>query len=224
MSITSPADSSNLDTSSVTVTWTASDGTGSGIDTIEVKLDTGAWATVTGSSHGFTALAEGTHTVSVRVTDNAGNDATATVTFMVDTVGPSLSITSPEAAWETENKSVTVIWTCADAGCGVDRIEVCIDGGAFTSVGTASERIFSDLEAGEHKVDVRAYDKVGNMVEESVVFTVTEGAGISTLLIGGIVLAVIVLAAAAVAVLTIMRRRTKGPGADEPPPEPPEHK
>ncbi|MCJ7490361.1 MAG: hypothetical protein MUO87_09540, partial [Thermoplasmata archaeon] len=131
---------------------------------------------------------------------------------------------SPEAAWETEDKSVTVTWTCTDAGCGIDRIEVCIDGGAFISVGTASERIFSDLTAGEHTVEVRAYDTAGNMVETSVDFTVTEGGGISALLIGGIVLAVIVLAAAAVAVLTIMRGRTKGPGADEPPPEPPEHK
>lgn len=209
VSITSPADSSSLDTSSVTVTWTASDGTGSGIDTIEVNLDAGAWTTVTGSSHEFTALAEGTHTVSVRVTDNASNAATATVTFMVDTVDPSLSITSPEAAWETENKSVTVTWTCADTGCGIDRIEVCIDGGAFTSVGTASEHIFSDLEAGEHTVEIRAYDKAGNMVEESVVFTVTEGGGISTLLIGGIVLAIIVLAAAAVAVLIVMRGRAR---------------
>ena len=213
VSITSPADSSNLDTSSVTVTWTASDGTGSGIDTIEVKLDTGAWTTVTGSSHEFTALAEGTHMVSVRVTDNAGNAATATATFMVDTVDPSLSITSPEAAWETEDKSVTVTWTCTDAGCGIDRIEVCIDGGAFTTVGTVSERIFSDLEAGEHTVDVRAYDKAGNMVEESIVFSVTEGTGISTLLIGGIVLAIIVLVA--VAVILMRRKKTPAPPMQE---------
>ncbi|MCJ7489944.1 MAG: Ig-like domain-containing protein, partial [Thermoplasmata archaeon] len=115
VSITSPANDSSLPSSSVTVTWTASDGTGSGIDTIEVKLDAGTWTVVTGSTREFTALAEGTHMVSVRVTDNAGNAATATVTFMVDTVDPSLSITSPEAAWETEDKSVTVTWTCTDA-------------------------------------------------------------------------------------------------------------
>ncbi len=209
VSITSPAGSSSLDTSSVTVTWTASDGTGSGIDTVEVNLDAGAWTTVTGSSNEFAALTEGTHTVSVRVTDNAGNVATAAVTFMVDTVDPSLSITSPEAAWETEDKSVTVTWTCTDTGCGIDRIEVCIDGEAFVSVGTASERVFSDLEAGEHTVDVRAYDEAGNMVEESIVFTVTEDTGISALLIGGIVLAIIVLAA--VAVMLMRRKKTPAP-------------
>jgi hypothetical protein len=209
VSITSPTNGSSLGASSVTVAWTASDGTGSGIDTIEVKLDAGAWTTVTGSSHEFTALAEGTHMVSVRVTDNAGNAATATVTFMVDTVDPSLSITSPEDAWETEDKSVTVTWTCTDVGCGIDRIEVCIDGGAFTPVGTVSERIFSDLEAGEHTVDVRAYDKAGNMVETSVDFTVTEGGGISALLIGGIVLAIIVLAA--VAVMLMRRKKASAP-------------
>ncbi len=209
VSITAPTNGSSLNASSVTVTWTSSDSAGSGIDTTEVKLDTGAWATVFGSSREFTSLVEGTHLVSVRVTDNAGNDATATVTFMVDTVGPSLSITSPEAAEETENKSVTVTWTCTDTGCGIDRIEVRIDGGDYVSVGTASEHTFSDLVAGEHTVDVRAYDKAGNMVETSVVFTISEGGGMSALLIGGIVLAVIALAAAAVAALTIMRRRAR---------------
>ncbi|MCJ7489280.1 MAG: Ig-like domain-containing protein, partial [Thermoplasmata archaeon] len=178
-----------------------------------VKLDAGTWTAVTGSTREFTALAEGAHTVSVRVTDNAGNSVTIGVTFMVDTVDPSLSITSPEAAWETEDRAVTVTWTCTDTGCGIDRIEVCIDGGAFTTVGTVSERIFSDLEAGEHTVDVRAYDKAGNMVEESVVFTVNEGGGISALLIGGIVLAIIVLVAAAV--ILMRRKKTPAPPMQE---------
>ncbi len=213
VSITSPTNGSSLPSSSVTVTWTASDGTGSGIDTIEVKLDAGTWTVVTGSTREFTALAEGAHMVSVRVTDNAGNSATIGVTFMVDTVDPSLSITSPEDAWETEDTSVTVTWTCTDTGCGIDRIEVCIDGEAFVPVGTASERVFSDLEAGEHIVEVRAYDKAGNMVEASVAFTVDEGGGISALLIGGIVLAIIVLAA--VAVMLMRRKKTPAPPMQE---------
>jgi hypothetical protein len=207
LSITSPANGASLGMSSVTVTWSASDA-GSGIDTIEVKLDAGAWAAVTGSSREFTELAEGPHTVSVRATDVAGNSVIAGVTFMVDTVDPSLSITSPEDEWETEDASVTVTWTCTDAGCGIDRIEVRLDDGSYVSVGTASQRIFSSLEVGEHTVHVRAYDKAGNMVEDSVAFTVAEGGGgISAVLVGGIVLAIIIVAALAV---VLMRRKKAG--------------
>ncbi len=213
VSITSPTNGSSLGASSVTVAWTASDGTGSGIDTIEVELDAGAWTTVTGSSHEFTALAEGTHMVSVRVTDNAGNAATIGVTFMVDTVDPSLSITSPEDGMDTRDTTVTITWTCTDIGCGIDRIEVCVDGESYISVGTVSERDFTDLAVGDHTVDVRAYDKAGNMVETSVDFTVTEGGGISALLIGGIVLAIIVLAA--VAVMLMRRKKTPAPPMQE---------
>jgi len=207
LSITSPTNGSSLGSSSVTVTWSASDA-GSGIDTIEVMIDAGSWTTVTGSSRLFADLSEGAHIVSVRATDSAGNSATASVTFMVDTVGPSLSITSPEDDWETGEDAVTVTWTCTDVGCGIDRVEVRIDDGTYISVGTASERAFSSLEAGEHTVDVRAYDKAGNMVEASVVFTVTEGGGgISAVLVGGIVLAIIIVAAAAV---VLMRRKKAG--------------
>ena len=209
LSITSPANGTSLSTSSVTVTWTASDA-GSGVATIEVKLDSGVWTTVTGSSREFATLTEGSHTVSVRVTDNAGNEATASVTFMVDTVDPSLTIDSPEDGMETEETSVTITWTCTDTGCGIERIEVRLDDGSYVSVGTDSERTFSDLAVGEHTVDVRAYDKAGNMVEASVDFTVSEGGGgISGAVIAGIVLAIIVILV--VAVVLMRRKKTPSP-------------
>ncbi|MDH3364567.1 MAG: Ig-like domain-containing protein [Thermoplasmata archaeon] len=208
VSITSPANGTSLNSSSVTVTWTASDGAGSGIALMEIKLDSGAWTAVTSNLRQFIELAQGSHNVSVRVTDNADNVATASVTFMVDTANPTLSITSPQDGWETSDQSVTIEWTCSDAGCGIDRIEVCIDGGSYFSVGTASECAFSDLEAGEHTVEVRAYDKAGNTGEAAVTFTVAEdGGGISALVIAGIVLVIIVLAALAV----MLMRRKKAP-------------
>jgi hypothetical protein len=212
VAITSPTNGSSLPSSSVTVTWAASDGTGSGIDTVEVKLDGGAWTVVTTSSRSFTGLADGSHTVSVRVTDNASNSATIGVTFVVDTVDPTLTITSPEDGMDTRDTTVTVTWTCTDTGCGIDRIEVSIDGESYISVGTASERAFTGLAVGDYTVDVRAYDKAGNMVEASIDFTVSEGGGISALLIGGIVLAIIV--AAVVAVMLMRRKKAPAPPSE----------
>lgn len=210
VSITSPADAADVGTSSVTVTWEASDGTGSGVETTEVQLDGGAWQTATGTSYTLSSLTDGSHTVTVRVTDGAGNTASDSVTFTVDTVDPTLTITSPEDGWETEDTSVTVEWTCTDAGSGLDRIEVSIDGGSFLSVGAATEHAFDGLAAGEHTVDVRAYDDAGNMAESSVSFTVTEGGGISALTIA-IVLLVVVAAVVAVAMLLKRRKKESSP-------------
>jgi hypothetical protein len=207
VSITYPVTGSSLGTSSVNVTWTASGGTGSDIDVIEVKMDDGAWVTGAGGSHEFTGLSEGAHSASVRATDGAGNAAVQSVSFMVDTASPSLSITSPDEGLETDSRSVTVTWTCDDVGCGIDRIEVCLDDGTYVSVGTVSEHSFEDLDVGGHTVDVRVYDKAGNTAEASVTFAVTEGGGISALLIGALVIAFVVLAAVAV---MLMRRKKEG--------------
>ncbi len=85
ISIGYPGDGSTIATTDVTVTWSGSD-SGSGIDFYEIQLDGGAWTNKgTSTSHTYTGLAETTHTVNVRAWDVAGNDATDTVTFTVDT-------------------------------------------------------------------------------------------------------------------------------------------
>ncbi|MHA1366972.1 MAG: Ig-like domain-containing protein [Candidatus Heimdallarchaeota archaeon] len=67
------------------VTWSGSD-SGSGIDYYEAQIDGGTWINKgTGTSHTFTGLIDGAHTVNVRAWDNAGNDATDSTTFTVDT-------------------------------------------------------------------------------------------------------------------------------------------
>ncbi len=97
ISITSPSSGSYNNTGGVTVKWSESD-TGSGIAKTEIKVDTGSWATITGTSDALTSLANGAHTVGVRATDNAGNLNNVSVTFTVDTVVPVISITSPVSA------------------------------------------------------------------------------------------------------------------------------
>ena len=87
VTITSPEDGATLTTSDVTVTWTGSDDE-SGIDYYETRIDAGDWIYKgTSTSHTFTGLADGDHTVDVRAWDKAGNSNTDTVTFTVDTSG-----------------------------------------------------------------------------------------------------------------------------------------
>ncbi|MBD3192121.1 MAG: S8 family serine peptidase [Candidatus Heimdallarchaeota archaeon] len=85
--ITSPNEGATLTSSDVTVTWSGSD-SGSGIDYYETRIDSGSWINKgTSTSHTFTGLADGSHTVDVRAWDVAGNSATDMVTFTVDTSG-----------------------------------------------------------------------------------------------------------------------------------------
>jgi hypothetical protein len=87
ITITSPADGATLTSSTVTVTWTGSD-SGSGINYYETRIDSGSWINKgTSTSHTYTGVSDGTHTVDVRAWDNAGNSAIDSVTFNVNVVG-----------------------------------------------------------------------------------------------------------------------------------------
>jgi hypothetical protein len=86
ITITSPVNGATLTSSSVTVTWTGSD-SGSGINYYETRIDGGSWINKsTSTSHTYTSVANGTHTVDVRAWDKAGNSAIASVTFNVNVV------------------------------------------------------------------------------------------------------------------------------------------
>lgn len=68
----------------------ANDGTGSGIDFVELQIDGGAWTSLTTNTHDV-ELSEGNHSVSLRATDRVGNIGnTVSATIRVDTSMPEL--------------------------------------------------------------------------------------------------------------------------------------
>ncbi len=86
VSITSPSDGATVITAagSFTVSGTASDNTG--VDKVEVSIDGGAFAAATGTtSWTFNAagLSDGSHTITARATDSAGNSATDVIAINV---------------------------------------------------------------------------------------------------------------------------------------------
>lgn len=170
VSVVSPT-SLYLGTSSVTVSWTGAD-TPSGVSYYEVRIDGGSWVDVgTSNSRAFTGLADGVHTVEVRAWDAANHYAMDSVSFTVDTVAPTLSLDYPVAGQFNTTGSVTARWACSDALSGIDRSEVRVDGGAWTSVGAAISHALS-LGEGGHTLEVRCYDEAGNLASQSVSFTV----------------------------------------------------
>jgi hypothetical protein len=71
ISITSPSNGATITTDSVTVSWSGSDNVG--IDHYTYRLDSGSTYTTTSTSHAFTGLADGSHSVTVYAYDAAGN-------------------------------------------------------------------------------------------------------------------------------------------------------
>lgn len=68
----------------------ANDGTGSGVETVELKIDSGTWTAITTNTHSIT-LEEGNHTLELRATDTVGNVGnTITTSVQVDTTIPEM--------------------------------------------------------------------------------------------------------------------------------------
>ncbi|MFF7308352.1 OmpL47-type beta-barrel domain-containing protein [Streptomyces sp. NPDC008137] len=161
-----------------TVTVSASD-TGSGVNTIEYAVGSGAWQPYTAP---VMVHQVGNHTVRYRATDKAGNVAAEkSVQFTVvaappqDTTPPvtgvSVDGTKNSAGAYVNSARVTV--TATDAhGSGVEKIEYSLDGGPYL---VYSAPVVVD-RAGGHTMAYRATDKAGNTAAaRTVTFTVVSG-------------------------------------------------
>jgi hypothetical protein len=104
-------------------------------------------------------LSDGSHTVSVRATDGAGNtDATpATRSFTVDTAAPRTTITSSPSALSLSG-SGWVTFTVNDAAASS---QCRLDAGAWAACTSPNQ--VSGLGIGSHEVDVRSTDAAGNV-------------------------------------------------------------
>jgi hypothetical protein len=123
----------------------------------ECKLDAGAWAACS-SPKAYSALANGSHTFSVRAKDAAGNvDATpATRTWTVDTVAPNTSITSGPSG-SVWSSTATFAFTSTEAG---STFECKLDKGSWGAC--TSPKTYS-VSRGSHTFYVRAKDAAGNV-------------------------------------------------------------
>jgi hypothetical protein len=87
---------STTSATSASVSFSATDGSGSGIAGYTCQLDDGAWAACS-SPVSYTGLRDGPHTVRVQATDQVGNMATASYTWMVDTTTPTVTVAQGKA-------------------------------------------------------------------------------------------------------------------------------
>ncbi|MES9616834.1 OmpL47-type beta-barrel domain-containing protein [Streptomyces tuirus] len=161
-----------------TVTVSASD-TGTGVNTIEYAIGSGAWQPYTGP---VMVHQVGEHTVRYRATDKAGNVAAEkNVRFTVvaappaDTTAPVTGVTvegTKNASGAYVNSARVTVTATDEHGSGVERIEYSLDGGPYLAY---SAPVVVD-RAGAHTVAYRATDKAGNTAAaRTVTFTVVSG-------------------------------------------------
>ena len=182
ITISSPTSGQYFGTASPSITFTITDAaTGSGVDITSLKVivdgttyaNTSSGVTATKITNGYsvtcvpTALADGSHTVKVSVSDNDGNAATSsTISFTTDTIAPTLNVTNPaESGTYTATAALTVTGTTSDSTSGTPTIKVSLNGADQGAV-TVSNGSFSKgvtLTNGANTIVITATDKAGRV-------------------------------------------------------------
>lgn len=97
----------------------------------ECRLDGGVWTACTGETT-YAGLAEGPHSLRLRLTDEAGHTGTQAFTFVSDKVAPRLALTAPSMR-EVLAGTASFTWRGIDAGSGSDWYDIKIRVATATS-------------------------------------------------------------------------------------------
>lgn len=182
IAITAPAAGAFLTTNTPSISFQLRDeanGSGVKISSLQLKIDGGTTITntspgmsVTAVSGGYnctytppSSLGDGTHTVTINVQDNDGNAATAASrSFTVDTVPPTLTVSSPvDDSWQNST-SLTVSGNTNDVTSSPVTVKIKLNGADQGTVTVDSSGNFSKsltLIEGTNTIVVTATDRAG---------------------------------------------------------------
>lgn len=137
------------------------DGTTYGVDSFtKTAVTNGYQYTYTPQS----ALGDGEHTITINAKDNDGNAATAvSAGFVIDTVPPTLNVTSPTTEI-TNNPACVLEGTTNDATSSPVTVTISLNSGTEQAVTVGDDGSFSKsltLEEGANTITVKATDAAG---------------------------------------------------------------
>lgn len=192
ISITSPSSGAHITNNKPTIQFSITDAdSGVDPDTITIKIDNGSaitsGITKTPSGKNYTcsyvpdtALSDGSHTIYIDAKDHDGNAATQkSVAFTVDTVAPTLNVTSPTEGLKTNQSSLTVSGTTNDATSSPVTVTIKLNSGDAESVTVQSNGSFSKqitLANGENTIVITATDSAGKSTSVTRHVTLDTGA------------------------------------------------
>lgn len=179
ITIMSPSSGAYVTNNKQPVVFTITDeagGSGVKLDSVVVKLDgspvSAGEVKHSAISNGYsftytpgTALGDGSRTVTVDATDNDGNAAAQkSTTFTVDTIPPTLNITSPTDGLITSTAALTVSGTTNDATSSPVTVKISLNGADQGAVSVGGDGAFSKsvtLSEGANVIVVTATDSAG---------------------------------------------------------------
>ncbi|WP_341443532.1 Ig-like domain-containing protein [Lactonifactor longoviformis] len=190
--ITYPTASATIINNKPAITWKVTDDdSGVNQNTIGVTIDSGSKVTSgitkTAITGGYectytptTALADGSHTIKIDASDNDGNAATQkSVTFKIDTVPPTLSVSSPVDNLVTNQASCTVAGTTNDITSSPVTLTIKLNSGTAEAVTVADNGAFTKtltLINGKNTITIVATDSAGKSTTVTRTVTLDTGA------------------------------------------------
>lgn len=145
--------SSYISTNSLSVSFSSNESN----STFQCKLDSGSYAACT-SPLSLTSLAEGSHTVSVKATDRAGNTSNSSSrSFTVDTTPPVITFTSKPSN-PTTSSSASFAWTADDSGTSFNCK---VDSGNYSNCNGSKSYNSGSFNTGTHVFYVEATNQAG---------------------------------------------------------------
>lgn len=179
ITVLSPSDGAYVTNNKQPVVFTITDeagGSGVKLDSVVVKLDgtpvSAGEVTHSAISNGYSftytpssPLGDGSRTVTVDATDNDGNAAAQkSTTFTVDTIPPTLNVTSPTEGFITSVAAIAVSGTTNDATSSPVTVKVSLNGADQGAVSVGGDGAFSKsvtLAEGANVIVVTATDAAG---------------------------------------------------------------
>jgi len=177
VSISTPTSGSTLGSSQDTVAGTASDNVS--VASVTVSVDGGTYVAASGTtswSDVVNSLSNGSHTLTAKATDGAGNSSTASVTVSVSTgtsgggsggtaTPPTSTITEPPYDAAVVAGTYTLTGASSDSTYSITREEWDVDGVAVAS-GTSTTGLSYDwdtskLAQGSHTLTYRTWNSAG---------------------------------------------------------------
>ncbi|XEI80214.1 Ig-like domain-containing protein [Citrobacter cronae] len=152
---------------------------------VMVSIDGGTPVAATKAADGqwhidSTALADGDHTIVATVTDLAGNTATSSLTFTVDTTlsVPTIDLAdaSDSGSLNSDNitRDTTPAFTLGSIDADVTKVQIIINGTAYDAVKAEGKWTFTapELADGDYSITVQVTDDAGN-VQTSTALAIT---------------------------------------------------
>lgn len=171
LSILSPQAGEVSNVTQLVVRWEGSDA-GSGVTDYQVRVDGASWQDMGDMESLAVSLADGVHSIEVAAYDLAGNVQTKSVSVIVDTVAPALTITSPSSGILNAT-TVQVGWQAVDQVSGVKLVELRVDAGGWEPLSSASGQLtLPGLAEGPHVLALWGTDNAGNVLTEEMGFIV----------------------------------------------------